>query len=168
MNKPLKRIIFLLLISSLPAQLYGQRFLVFNKDKASSENIKKGDSSFFNNNFKESIGYYEQVMANGYEENLYLNQVQNYLSDGNHDHAVQLLSLMADSGFYKFWMLEKDSVYTGLKKSGTYLPVLKKTETNFNDFVIKNHITKPLIVQKILWMSYLDQYYQWQHSFKTR
>jgi len=161
-------ILLFFLTTVIPAKLYAQRFILLNTNKTIYQNITKGDSAFFNNNFKESIRLYKELMAGSYDEHIYLNQIQNYLSDQDTDHAVEIVSLMADSGFYKFWLLEKDSAYTHLKQSRFYLPVLKKLRANFNAYILKNNITKPLIAEQIMWMSYLDQYYQWISSFKIR
>jgi hypothetical protein len=161
-------ILLFFLTAFIPLQLYAQRFILLNNNKTIYQNITRGDSAFFKNNFKESIKYYKELMTGGYEENMYLNQVQNYLGDQDPDHAVQIIGLMADKGFYKSWTLEKDSAYINLKQSPAYLPVLKKVKANFNAYILKNNITKPLIAEQLMWMSYLDQYYQWINSFKRR
>ncbi|MGY0041553.1 hypothetical protein [Pedobacter sp. NJ-S-72] len=106
----------------IPFKLYAQRFILLNNNKVTYQNITKGDSAFFNKNFKKSIKYYNKLMINGYDEHVYLNQVQNYLGDQDKG-KVPLMELWPVENPEK---LDEKRKEVGLIPINEYLEMMKQ------------------------------------------
>lgn len=156
------------LVLCYPKFVSAQRFLVFNNQKNISGYIKSGDSSYFAGNYKESILQYEKITTVLYQEAIYLNQLQNQLGADDVPAAFNTLKLMTDSGFYRFWILDRDSIYKKLRASKDFITVHKTLTANFSHYLKINNIQNAVLTEKIMQMYYEDQYYQWVASFKTR
>lgn len=160
--------IYAILILCFPNHTHAQRFLLFNTQKDLSRHIKTGDSCYFAGNYKESIDAYSKITAVVYEEEAYLNQIQNQLAAADTGAASASLKLMADSGFYRFWIVEKDLAYEKLRQTTAYPQLVQQLKENFNHYLSKNQIKNADLTRQVMEMYYDDQYYQWMGSFKNR
>lgn len=147
---------------------YAQRFLVLSNNPIVEQNIKKGDSCFFGRDYPESIAYYKKATDIQYDELICLNQIQNYIANGQPASGLSELKIMADSGFYKIWIPNKEPQFNKLKSLTGFKAINTKLKNNFDQYVRNNHIRRPAITKELMWLFYMDQYYQWQNSFKSR
>ncbi|SHE61918.1 DUF6624 domain-containing protein [Pedobacter caeni] len=161
-------IIYALLMLCYPKFLSAQRFLVFNNQKDISSNLRAGDSSYFAGNFRGSVLSYDKITAILYEEPVYLNQLQNQLAAADISAAFLTLKAMTDSGFYRFWILDKDKIYQKLATSTAFSAAHQRVTANFSRYLKNNKIRNPKLCREIMEMYHADQYYQWVGSFKTR
>ena len=160
-------LISLIVLVFMSEYTYSQRFLINNQND-NSGNIVRGDSAFFAGNYLQSISCYKKVIDKTYDEYAGLNQVQNYIGLGDIKGAVKVLKLMSDSGFYRFWIVDVDSIYQDLKLDDNYKIIRKQLERNFGAYCEENKISKPVITHQIMQLYYFDQYYQWVNAFKKR
>ena len=157
-----------LLIFVFTTFTYAQRFLILSNNPIIEQNIKKGDSCFFEKDYHGSLAHYKKATDLKYDELIDLNQIQNYIANDQLDSGLDVLRTMADSGFYKIWIINKEPQFNKLKSLAGFIAITTKLENNFDKYARYNHIKRPAITRELMWFFYMDQYYQWQNSFKSR
>ena len=166
MKKTLPILTAICLLLLVPTFLSAQRFYLKETNPVVQNYIHQGDSAFFKKDYSSTIQYYQLGLKTQYQEEIALNQIQNQLANQDTISALSTLKTLTDHGFYKTWILERDSVYQGLIPLSGFLEQFHQIEGNFNKYIEAHHILYPFLVKNIYWMTYMDQYYDQVIQFK--